>query len=324
MRAIQAAALAVLAALAALWQPATAAQEGAYPSRAVRVVVPFPPGGATDIMVRSVAQRLSEAWNQQVMVENRAGASGMIGAEAVAKSPGDGHTILAATIIHATNVSLFPNAPYRLENDLQAVSILGLIPLVAVVPATSRFKSLKELIDTSRVARVNAGSSGNGSAAHLTLEMFNHQTGAKILHVPYKGGAPAMVDLVGGQLDLIFALLPECASHIRSGKLRALATTTRTRHALIPDVPTSGDAGVPELVVTSWNGLMVPSSTPMGVVSKINADVRRLMGAPEVRRRIVEQGFEPVSLSVAEAERFVSEDVARWSKVVRQANIRVD
>lgn len=296
----------------------------AYPNKLIKIVVPFPPGGATDIMTRNIAQKLGEAWKQPVIVENRPGANGTIGADAVAKSPPDGYTLLAATIAHSANVSLFPKTPYQFQRDLQPVAIMGLIPLVPVVRANSTIRSLQDLVDTAKRQNLNAGSGGNGTAHHLTLELFKNVTGAPIQHIPYKGGAQAMTDLLGGQIDVIFSLLPECLPHIKSGKLQALAVTSDARHPLLPDVPTTAEAGVPGVSVTSWNGLMVPSGTPKEIVSKINADVLSIIAAPEMRARIIEQGFQPGTLSVSDTEKFVKADVERWTKVIREAHITAD
>lgn len=275
-------------------------------------------------MTRTVAQKLSETWKQPVVVENRPGANGIIGADAVAKSPADGYTFLAATIAHAANVSLFPKAPYQLLKDLQPAAIMGLIPLVPVVPANSSIRSLQDLVATSKDKNLNAGSGGNGTASHLVLELFKGATGAKIQHVPYKGGAPAMTDLLGGQIELIFALVPECLPHVKSGKLRALAVTSEKRYPLLPDVPTTSEAGIPGMEVTSWNALMVPIGTPREIVSKINAEMSRISSASEMRARIIELGFQPVAMSVSDTENFIRVDVERWAKVIREANIKAD
>lgn len=315
---------AVAGACVTLMHPTAIAQGTAYPSKTIKIVVPFPAGGATDIMTRNIAQKLNETWRQPVIVENRAGANGMIGADAVAKSQPDGYTYLAATIAHSAGVSLFPKAPYQLQKDLQPVAIMGLIPLVPVVRVGSSIQTLQDLANVSNTGNLNAGSSGNGTAAHLGLELFKGATGAKLQHVPYKGGAPAMTDLLGGQIDVIFALLPECLPHVRSGKLRALAVTSDRRHPLLPDVPTTAEAGVPGIEVTSWNGLMVPAGTPRDIVLSINAEVSRIVNTPDMRARIIEQGFQPVAMSVSETERFVSADVERWARVIRQAGIKVD
>jgi tripartite-type tricarboxylate transporter receptor subunit TctC len=311
------------ASLTLVWQLALA-QVAAYPSRTVRIVVPFPPGGATDAMTRTVAQKLNDLWQQAVIIENRAGSGGIIGADAVVRSPADGYTILAATIAHAANATLVPKASYRFERDLRIAAIMGLIPLVPVVRADSEIRSLQGLVAQSSSRALNAGSSGNGSASHLGLELFKRATGARIQHVPYKGGAPAMQDLLGGQIDVIFALLPECLPHIRSGKLRPLAVTSETRSPLLPDVPTVSEAGVQGIEITSWNGLMVPSGTSSEIVATINADVGRVLSTAEMKKRIVELGFQPVTMTVAEADRFVKTDTARWARLIHDAGITVD
>jgi tripartite-type tricarboxylate transporter receptor subunit TctC len=308
----------------ALTQAVAFAQSDVYPAKSIKIIVPFPAAGATDIMARNIAQKLGENWKQPIVVENRPGASAMIGADAVAKSPADGYTILAATIIHAANVSLYPKASYQLQKDLQPVAITGLLPLIPVVRADSPIKSLQDLVAASRSRSLNAGSSGNGSAAHLGLELFNTTAGTKIQHVPYKGGAPAITDLLGGQIDVIFSLLPEALQQVKAGKLRALAVTSDKRHPLLPDVPTTSEAGVPGVEVTSWQGLMVPAGTPKDIVAKLNAEVNSILGSPEMKARIIEQGFQPVALSVSDTEKFVTTDVQRWAKVIREAKITVE
>lgn len=300
------------------------AQGTAYPSRMIRFLVPFPAGGATDVMTRNIAQELGTSWKQPVTVENRAGAGGMVGAEVVAKSPADGYTVLAATIAHSSGVSLYPKAPFHLEKDLQAVAIMGLIPLVPVVRADSPIRSLQELAAASMLRPLNAGSSGNGTAAHLVLELFKGAASAKITHVPYKGGAPAMTDLLGGQIDVIFALLPECLPHVKSGRLRALAVTTDKRHSLLPDTPTTAEAGFAGLMVTSWNGLMVPMNTPREIVRKMNAEINAIAARPEVAAKLTELGYQTLALDVAQTEAFIQADIKLWAKVIRESGIKAE
>ena len=309
----------VLASAAAIAQGAAG-----YPNRTVRLIVPFSAGGGTDLMARNIAQKLNEAWKQPVVVENRTGAGGIIGADAAAKSPADGYTYLVGTTTTAINASLVSKPPYDMQRDLQAVAILGIYSLVAVVPAASPFRSLQEVVAASRTQPLNAGSGGTGTPLHLVLEMFKSASGAKIQHVPYKGGGPALVDLLGGQLDLVFSLSAECLPHVKSGKLRALAVTTESRYSLMPEVPTTTEAGFPSVQATGWNGLMVPSGTPKEIVAKINADVTSIMSMPEMKSRIVEQGFTPIAMRVGEAEKFVAADVERWSKVIHESNIKAD
>lgn len=301
------------------------AQDAAtYPSKLIKIIVPYPPGGSADIVTRIIGQKLGEAWKQPVVVENRVGGNGMIGADAVAKSPGDGYTYLTAVAAHAANVSLIPKAPYQLQKDLQPAAILVLIPLVPVVQASSPIRSLQDLVEISKRSNLNAGSSGNGTGAHLALELFKSVTGAKLQHVPYKGGAPAMTDLLGGQIDVVFALLTECLPHLQSGKLRALAVTTERRHALLPDVPTTAEAGILGIEHNGWHALMVPSSTSMDIVTKINAAVIKIVGAPATTTQLVDRGYEPVAMSVSDAVNFVNADVKRSAKIIREASIEAN
>jgi len=258
------------------------------------------------------------------VVENRPGANGTIGADAVAKSPADGYTYLVATIAHSANVTLFPNTPYQLQRDLQAVAILGLIPMVPVVHPSLPVRNLKELVAIPKKQPLNGGSGGNGTAAHLTLELFKSVTGAKIQHIPYKGGAPAMTDLVGGQIEVIFSLLPECLPYVKSGKIRGLAVTTDKRYSLLPDIPTTSESGIPGLEVTSWNGLMAPTGTPGDIVTKLNAEVVRITGMPDMNARITELGYQTSAMSVGDADKYIKADIERWRKVIRAANIRAD
>jgi tripartite-type tricarboxylate transporter receptor subunit TctC len=288
------------------------------------MIVPFPPGGATDIMARNISQKLNEVWKQPVVVENRPGGNAIIGTDVVAKSAPDGYTYLTATIAHSANVSLYPKAPYQLQKDLQPVAILGQIPLVPVVKIESPIRTLKDLVTISQKQNLNAGSGGNGTAAHLVLELFNNVTRAKIQHIAYKGGAPAMIDLVGGHIDVIFALLPECLPYVKSGKLRALAVTSEKRHPLLPDVLTTSEAGITGVEVTSWNGLMVPAGTPREIVSKINAEVNKIISIADMRARLIEQGYQPAPMSVGETEKFLKADIERWTKVIREANITAE
>jgi tripartite-type tricarboxylate transporter receptor subunit TctC len=225
-----------------------------YPNRAVKIVVPFAAGGGTDVMARNIAQKLNEAWAQPVLVENRTGAGGIIGADAVAKSPPDGYTFLMGTTTTAINASLAVKPPYDMQWDLQPVAMLSFYPMAAVVLADSPVRSLKELVALSHKQSLSAGSGGNGTPQHLVLEMFKGATGAKILHVPYKGGNPALVALLGAQNDVVFSLWPECLPHVQAGKLRALAVTTSTRLAQMPDLPTTAEAGFPSVQATGWQG----------------------------------------------------------------------
>jgi len=303
---------------------AGAAAAQSYPNRAVRIVVPFAAGGGTDVMARHIAQKLNEAWAQPVVVENRTGAGGIIGADAVAKSPPDGYTFLMGTTTTAINASLVVKPPYDMQRDLQPVAMLSFYPMAAVVLADSPVRSLQDLVALSHKQSLSAGSGGNGTPQHLVLEMFKGATGAKILHVPYKGGNPALVALLGAQNDVVFSLWPECLPHVQAGKLRALAVTTRARLAQMPDLPTTAEAGFPSVEATGWQGVMVRAGTPKDIVARINAQVSSIMAMPDMKSRVVDQGFIPVTMGVGETEKFVSADVERWGKIIRDGNIKAE
>jgi len=300
---------------------APAAAQG-YPNRPVRIVVPFAPGGGTDVMARQLAQKLNEAWAQPVVVDNRVGAGGIIGADAVAKSTPDGYTFLMGTTTTAINASLVVKPPYNMQRDLQPVAMLSFYPMAAVVLADSPVRSLKDLVAQSHKQSMSAGSGGNGTPQHLVLEMFKGATGAKILHVPYKGGAPALVALLGAQNHVVFSLWPEALPYVQSGRLRALAVTTPTRLAQIADVPTTAEAGFPSVRATGWQGVMVRAGTPKDIVARIHAQVNSIMAMPDMKSRIVEQGFMPVTMGIADTEKFVNADVAGWGKIIRDGNIK--
>jgi tripartite-type tricarboxylate transporter receptor subunit TctC len=298
-----------------------AAAQG-YPYRPVRIIVPFAPGGGTDVMARQLAQKLNEAWAQPVVVENRTGAGGLIGADAAAKSTPDGYTFLLGTTTTAINASLVVKPPYDMQRDLQPVAMLSFYPMAVVVQTSSPARSLQDLVALARKQSLSAGSGGNGTPQHLVLEMFNGATGVKILHVPYKGGAPALVALLGGQNDVVFSLWPEALPHVQAGKLRALAVTTPARLAQRPDLPTTAEAGFPGVQATGWQGVMVRAGTPKDIVGKINAQVSSIMAVPDMKARIAEQGFIPVTMGVGDTEKFVSADVERWGKIIRDGNIK--
>lgn len=309
--------------LALAWLPSLAAAQE-FPTKSVRYVVPFPPGGLTDVMARNIAQKLNEKWKQPVVVDNRAGGNAQIGAELIAKSPGDGYSLLAVTLTHAVNVTLFPNAPYSLQKDLTPVAVVGSLPLMVVVNANSPYKTLADLIAAGKAKSLNGGSSGNGTPPHLGLELFAQEAKINVVHVPYKGGTPSLTDLMGGQIDLIVSNFPESLPHVKGGKLRALAVTSKERHPLLPDVPTTAEVGLPQLTITNWTGIMVPSSTPAALVAKVNADANAVLAEPEMKKRIIEQGFQPVVTTPAEAKAFFDAEIARWGKLVRERNIKPD
>lgn len=325
-------ALVALSAVSALTglMPLPAAAQGVdasaadYPNKTIRYVVPFAAGGLTDIMARVVGHQLSEQWKKPIVVDNKPGGNANIGAEQVAKAPADGYTWLAVTLTHASNVTLFPKLPFNMLKDLVPVARIASSPMVVVVPANSPIKSMKDLAAAAQKSRLNAGSSGNGTPPHLTLALFESQTKTNFTHVPYKGGAPSMTDLIGGQIDVVFSNFPESLAYVKSGKLRALAVTTRDRHPLLPEVPTVAEAGYPDLIVENWTGLMMPAGTPRPIVDKVAASVARMLGSETVRERIITAGFTPAPQSGPPFADYFCGEVTRWAKVIEEKHIRVE
>jgi tripartite-type tricarboxylate transporter receptor subunit TctC len=305
---------------------ATPALAQSFPERSVRYIVPFTPAGLTDIMARIMANRLGEVWQKPVVVENRAGGNAMIGADAVAKAAPDGHSLLAITLTHAVNATLFPQAPYSFLRDLSTISILGSLPLLVVVNAASPIRSLDELAATARARTLNGGSSGNGSPPHLGLELFRRaaRAGDNITHVPDRGGAPGVTDLVAGNLDFMVSNLPECISQVQAGRLRALATTGQGRHRSLPDIATVSELGMAALSMTNWTAMQLPAATPPAIRQQIEAATLSVLAEPDTRRRILDAGFDVEGLDSARSEAFLRAEVIRWGRLVEEARIRPD
>jgi tripartite-type tricarboxylate transporter receptor subunit TctC len=318
---------ATLALPLALAMPAIARAQGAFPDRNLRYIVPFPPGGLTDIMARLVAQKLSEVMGKSVVVDNRAGGNALIGADAAAKAAPDGHTLLAITLTHAVNATLFPNAPYDFRRDFAVISLLGSLPLVVVVNAEkSAARSLSDLIGLARTTRLNGGSSGNGSPPHLGLELFRRvaQAGDNLVHVPYRGGAPSVTDLAAGNLDVMVSNLPECLAQIRGGRLRALAITSAERHPLVPDVPTVRELGVPQLEITNWTAVLTQAAVPAPILARLERDVQTAIHDADTTRRGRDAGFQVLGWDAARSAQFVRAETDRWATLVTEAQIRPD
>ena len=304
-------------------------QEYPKPGAALRYVVPFPPGGLTDVMARLVGQQLGERWKVNVVIDNKPGNGGQIGAAEVAKAAGDGQTMLAVTLTHAANATLFKGkANFDFSKDLRPVALLAGSPMLVVVPAASPIKDFKDLVARAKGGRLNAGSSGNGTPPHLTLALFNDLYKTDVQHVPYKGGAPAITDLIGGQLDVIFSNFPESVAHVKSGKLRALAITSTgtsaTRHPMLPDVPTTAEAGAPQLAVENWTAIMAPATMPDAAVEKLAAEVLRIMAAPDIEERARTQGFRVDARGPQAFARFLGEEVERWARIIAAAMISAE
>ena len=290
----------------------------------IRYVVPFPPGGLTDVMARLVGQQLGERWKVTVVIDNRPGGGGQIGADAAAKAPGDGNTLLAITLTHAANYTLFPKAPYNFMKDLKPVALLAGSPMLIVVPATSKIKTFADLVAAAKGGKLNASSSGNGTPPHLTLALFNDIAKTDIVHVPYKGGAPAITDLIGGQLDVIFSNFPESISHVKSGKLHALAICSAARNAAVPDVPTTAEAGMPGLLVESWTAMMVPAGTPDAVGTKLGSEIVKILASPEIEERARTQGFRIDARGPDQFAPFLKSEIERWGHIIASAKISAE
>jgi tripartite-type tricarboxylate transporter receptor subunit TctC len=312
---------------AALAVVASGAFAQAYPSKPVRMIVGFPPGGGTDIVARVISQKLSEWWGQPVTVENRAGATGTIGADVVAKSAPDGYTLIMGHV-NSTGIApnLFAKLPYDPIKDFAAVSYVGYVPNVLAVHPSINVKSVKELVALlkSQPGKFNYASSGNGSTQHLAGEMFKQLTGTNIVHVPYKGSGDAIKDLLAGVVAMNFDTMPPVLSHIQAGKLRGLAISTPKRLPQLPDVPTFAEEGIIGFDVANWYGVMAPAGTPRDIVQKLNADINRAMQVPEVRARLEAVGTQLNEQSSAEFEAYMKAEVVKYAKLIKDTGVRSD
>src|SRR5688500_16443180 len=296
-----------------------------YPNRPIRLVVTVPPGGAADFIARLVGAKLSESLAQPVLVENRGGAGGTIAAETVAKAPPDGYTLLQNSITtHGVGPHLYARLPYDPVRDFAAVSALAVLPLIMSVNAELPAKTVDESIRLSKTSSLNFASSGNGGAPHMAAELFKSVTGAPITHVPYKGSGPAVADLVGGRVQIMFDAAPSLIAHIRSGKLRVLAAASPERNRLLPEVPTFAELGHPRIAVSLWYGLLAPAATPRPVIQKLNSEVTKALQSAEVRERLQAQGAEPMPGAPEAFASFMQEEMAKWAPVVKQAGIKLD
>ena len=297
-----------------------------YPNKPVRVVVPYPPGGPTDIVARVLFQQVSEATGQQFLVDNRAGAGGNIGAEMVAKSPSDGYTLLIGTTAHAINMSLFKNLSYDVQKDFAPVSLLTQGPLVLVAHPQFPANSIKEVIELakSKSGGLNFASSGNGQSTHLSAELFNTMAGIKMSHVPYKGSAPALTDVMSGQVDVMFDTTLSAMPFVKAGKLKALGLTSPVRSSAAPDVPTIAESGLPGYEVFAWNGVFVPAGTPKAIIQQLNDQIRKAMLLPQVKDKFSAQGFAASWNSPENFGVFVKNEVDKWSRTVKVSGATLD
>jgi tripartite-type tricarboxylate transporter receptor subunit TctC len=299
---------------------------GGYPDRAIRLIVPFPPGGSTDGAARVIGQKLTDLWGQQILIDNRPGASGVVGSEIAARANPDGYTLLFGTIgSHAVNVSLF-KLSYDPLRDFEPITMTAAVGNVLVVNAKSPIRSVKELVAAARAkpASITFASSGIGGAPHLTGELFALQAGIKLVHVPYKGGGPAMADLVGGNVSMSFASMTASLPFIKDGRLRALAVASGRRARQLPDVPTVAESGFTGFEVRDWQGLFAPRATPQPIVAKLADTVRGLLRQDDTQERFAQLGLEVVASSPAEFRKDIAAEIARWARVVKDANIRAE
>jgi tripartite-type tricarboxylate transporter receptor subunit TctC len=305
---------------------ASAAWSQAYPAKAIRIIVPFPAGGTSDILSRAIGQKLTEEWKQPVIVDNRPGASANIGAELLVKSPPDGYTLFCASTIHTINASLYSKLAYDPVRDFTPITLLAATSQVLAVHPSVPVKTVKELIAYAkkRPGELNYSSAGNGSQPHLTAEMFKARTGINIVHVPYKGAPPQIADLLAGHVALTFGTSPTAVPHVKSGKLRALGVSTAKRIAALPDVPTIDEAGVPGFEALGANGLVGPAGMPPAIVEKLNATVVRIVREPAMSKFLSDQGADPWTTTPAEYGAYIKSEVAKWAKAVKDSGARID
>lgn len=295
-----------------------------YPGKPVRMVVPFAPGGSVDFFGRLVSQKLTERWGRQVLIENRAGAGGNLGAEIVAKSAPDGYTLLVAGIPHAIGVTLYRRPTYDFAKELQGVGGIGTLPSVIVTHPSLPVKTVKELaaLAAARPGQLTFGSGGNGSPNHLALELFNFMAKVKMVHVPYKGGGQVVVDLTAGHIQLASIGIPPVLPLVQQGRLRAIAVTGSARSAVLDKVPTVAESGLPGFDVTSWYGLFTPANTPAAVVAKVNKDVGDVLETADIKERFAAMGANPLILKPDEFTGFVRSEVTKWEKVITASGIK--
>lgn len=312
------------AALLTLALAAGSALAQTYPDKPIRLVVPFAPGGATDVLARTLADKFTETWGRQVVVDNRTGAGGTIGADAVAKAAPDGYTLLMGAIgTNAVNAFIMQKMPYDTARDFAPIIHVARVPMLLVVHPSLPVKSVKDLLAlaAAQPGKLNFASGGVGASQHLAGEMFKSMTGANMVHIAYKGAAASVNDVLAGQAQLTFGDMVAYLPHAKAGRVRPLAVTTAKRSAAVPDLPTVAEAGVPGYEATAWYGLFAPAGTPVEIVNKLNAESARILRTPEVANRVAALGAEPVAGTPAEFGEFIRNEMSRWSKVVRSAGI---
>jgi len=320
------AAAALLAAIAASGAFAQSAKpEASYPNRPIRLIVPVPPGGSSDFVARILGQKLTDSWGQQVLVDNRAGAAEIIGTDLVAKGNPDGYTMVLVSLRYSVNPSLL-KLPYDPVKDFEPITMTAHVGNVLVVNSKSPIRSVKDLIAAAKQkpGELTFASSGIGGAPHLVGEFFALQTGTKLAHIAYKGGGPAITDLVGGNVSMSFASMTSSLQFIKAGRLRPLAVSSKARSAQLPEVPTMIEAGVPGLEVRDWQGILGPRATPKPIVDKLHSEIARILSSPDVQERLAAGGLEVIASTPDEFRKSIASEIKRWAKVVKDANIKVE
>jgi tripartite-type tricarboxylate transporter receptor subunit TctC len=305
---------------------AAGAQAPNFPTGPVKIVVAYPPGGANDFLARAIGAKLADDWKQPVVVENKPGASGIIGSDLVAKSAPDGQTLLLGSVTNVILPSLYDKLPFDALKDFTPVAMLAYGPLLVVVHPSVPVNSVAELIAYAKKnpGKLSYGTAGSGTSVHIAVEMFKKQAGVDIVHIPYKGSGPAMLDLVGGQTQLMMDVIPSALPQVKAGKIRALAVTGSKRVPELPDLPTVAESGLPGFDVAAWWGVLGPAGIPRQVVEKINADINRVLAMPDIRQSLAGRGLEATPMSTAEFDRVMRSDEARFGAVVKEGHIKPD
>ena len=317
---------ALLMAGAILLMAVLPAQAQNYPSKPIRIIVAYTPAGTTDILARAIGQKMSESWSQPVIVENRPGAAGNIGTELAAKATPDGYTLIMGTAgTHGINVSLYRKLNWHSLRDFAPVSLAAMVPNIMVVNNSLPIKSVKELIAYAKAnpGKLSYGSPGNGSTAHLSMELFKSMTGTNLVHIPYKGSAGVLADVMGGQIAVTIDNMPVYLPQVKAGKIRALAVSPAKRSTAAPDIPTIAEAGVPGYDSGAWFGLLAPAGTPRAIVEKLSVETARILKLPDVSKRISELGAEPVGSTPAQFTALIKDEIAKWAKVIKDANVEL-
>ena len=305
---------------------AALAQAQAFPAKQVTIVAAYPPGGTVDLLARALAQKLGEAWKQPVIVENRPGASGIIGSQVVEKAAPDGYTLMVIPITHVTNASLYSKLPFDPITDFTPITLLASSPVILVVNQKFAVNSVAELVALAKAnpGKFNCGSGGNGTSQHLACELFKSMAKVDIKHIPYKGNAAAMVDVIGGQIEMLFDQMATAVPHVKGGKVRALGVTTAARSPAMPNVPTIAEAGVPGYEMSAWFGLVGPPGMPRELVARIRTEFIRALAQPDVKERLASQGLDLISDTPEQFTAFLKSELVKWAKVIKESGARLD